>query len=89
VHRLVLQDGGRAGTRWAFNSINYLQLNRRIVHESQALKPHAPEEFMPGPQFQSDAELARVAGQIGATISHPVGTCRKGQAGEPAAVVDP
>ena len=53
-----------------------------------ALARYAPEEFLPGPKFQSDDELARVAGDIGTTIFHPVGTCRMGAADDAAAVVD-
>jgi choline dehydrogenase len=43
---------------------------------------------MPGPQFRSEEELARAAGDIGTTIFHPVGTCKMGAAADPAAVVD-
>ena len=32
-----------------------------------------------GPQFQSDDELVRAAGDIGTTIFHPVGTCKMGR----------
>lgn len=66
-----------------------IRLTRRIVNESVALKPHAPEEFMPGPQYQSEAELVQAAGQIGTTIFHPVGTCKMGRADDATAVVDP
>ena len=70
-------------------AIESLRLTRRIVTESEALKPYAPEEFMPGLQYQSDEELVKAAGNVGTTIFHPVGTCKMGRAGDPAAVVDP
>lgn len=70
-------------------AVEAIRLTRRIVNESAALKPYAPEEFMPGPQFQSEAELVQAAGQIGTTIFHPVGTCKMGRADDPTAVVDP
>ena len=47
-----------------------------------------PEEFKPGVQFQSDEELARLAGDIASTIFHPVGTTKMGRADDPMAVVD-
>jgi choline dehydrogenase len=64
-----------------------LRLTRRIV-ASSALARYAPTEFMPGPRFQTDAELAHAAGDIGTTIFHPVGTAKMGPAADPAAVVD-
>jgi choline dehydrogenase len=64
-------------------------LTRRIVTGTQAMKRHEPEEFMPGPQFQSDEALVQAAGNIGTTIFHPVGTCKMGRAGDSTAVVDP
>jgi len=66
-----------------------LRLTRRIVTGTRAMKPYEPEEFMPGPAFQSEEELMKAAGNIGTTIFHPVGTCRMGRANDPAAVVDP
>ena len=64
-----------------------LRVTRRIVAQS-ALAPYAPEEYKPGPQYQSDEDLARLAGDIATTIFHPVGTCRMGRADDPTAVVD-
>jgi choline dehydrogenase len=64
-----------------------LRLTRRIV-QMPALAPYAPREVRPGLQFQSDDELARLAGDIGTTIFHPVGTCKMGRADDPLAVVD-
>ena len=65
-----------------------LRLTRRIA-AMPALAAYQPREVKPGVQFQSDEELARLAGDIGTTIFHPVGTCRMGRAGEAGAVVDP
>ena len=64
-----------------------LRLTRRIAAQP-ALAKYSPQEVKPGVQFQSDDELARLAGDIGTTIFHPVGTCRMGAAGDPLAVVD-
>ncbi len=64
-----------------------LRLTRRIV-AAPALAKYRPEEFTPGPQFQSEEELAHAAGLVGTTIFHPVGTCRMGRPDDPLAVVD-
>ena len=64
-----------------------LLLTRRIVGQP-ALAKYRPQEFKPGAQFQTDAELARLAGDIGTTIFHPVGTAKMGPASDPMAVVD-
>jgi len=64
-----------------------LRLTRRIA-SMPALAPYAPRELRPGAQFQSDAELSKLAGDIGTTIFHPVGTCRMGRADDPMAVLD-
>ncbi|MBI1965668.1 MAG: GMC family oxidoreductase N-terminal domain-containing protein [Betaproteobacteria bacterium] len=66
-----------------------IRLTRRIVTGSRALKPYEPEEFSPGPQFRTEEELVRAAGDIGTTIFHPVGTCRMGRPDDPSAVVGP
>jgi len=52
------------------------------------LARYEPQEFMPGPELQTDDELARAAGEIGTTIFHPVGTAKMGPAADRAAVVD-
>jgi choline dehydrogenase len=64
-----------------------LKLTRRIV-AMPALAPYSPEEYLPGVKFQTDAELAAAAGDIGTTIFHPVGTCKMGTDDDPSAVVD-
>jgi choline dehydrogenase len=64
-----------------------LRLTRRIVLESKAFAPYGPKEYLPGPDYQSDDELAQAAGTYSTTIFHPVGTCRMGEA--EGAVVDP
>ena len=64
-----------------------LRLTRRIA-AMPSLARYRPREVKPGIQFQTDDELARLAGDIGTTIFHPVGTCRMGADGEAAAVVD-
>jgi choline dehydrogenase len=54
-----------------------IRVTRRIMAAS-ALARFEPEEFRPGPDFASDEELAKAAGDIGTTIFHPVGTCKMG-----------
>lgn len=60
---------------------------RRIVSQP-ALAKYQPQEWKPGVQFQSDEELARLAGDIANTIFHPVGTTKMGRDDDPMAVVD-
>ena len=62
-----------------------IRLTRRIVDQTP-LRKYRPEEFKPGPDFAADEDLAREAGNIAATIFHPVGTCRMGS--DAMAVVD-
>jgi len=66
---------------------NALRLTRRIV-QAPALARYDPEEILPGPQYQTEEELMRAAGDVGTTIFHPVGTCRMGVSNDPGAVVD-
>ena len=64
-----------------------LRLARRVAAQP-ALAKYAPDEFKPGREFQSDAELVKAAGDVGTTIFHPVGTCKMGTPSDPEAVVD-
>jgi choline dehydrogenase len=64
-----------------------LRLTRRIVAQP-ALARYQPQEFKPGTQFQTDEELARLAGDIATTIFHPAGTTAMGRADDRQAVVD-
>jgi choline dehydrogenase len=64
-----------------------LRVTRRIVGQP-ALAAFQPQEWKPGPQYQSDEELARLAGDIATTIFHPVGTTRMGADDDPLAVLD-
>jgi choline dehydrogenase len=64
-----------------------LRVTRRIVNQP-ALQKYLPEEYKPGAQFQSDAELAQRAGDIASTIFHPVGTTKMGREDDRMAVVD-
>jgi choline dehydrogenase-like flavoprotein len=58
----------------------------RRVCAADAMKRFAPSEFAPGPAFETDQQLADGIRQIGATIFHPVGTCKMGSGRD--AVVD-
>lgn len=61
---------------------------REIMAQS-AMEPYEPEEYKPGVQYQSDEDLARLAGDIASTIFHPVGTVKMGREDDPSAVLDP
>jgi choline dehydrogenase len=62
-----------------------VRITRNIV-SMPALARYCPQEFRPGLEFQSDAELAAAAGDISTTIFHPVGTAKMGE--DDGAVVD-
>jgi choline dehydrogenase len=64
-----------------------LRLTRTIVSQP-ALAKYQPREWKPGTQYQTDEELARLAGDIATTIFHPVGTTKMGRDDDPQAVVD-
>jgi len=65
-----------------------LRVTRRIAAQP-ALAKYKPEEYKPGVQYQTDEDLARLAGDIATTIFHPVGTARMGRMDDVMAVVDP
>jgi choline dehydrogenase len=69
-------------------AVRALRLTRRIVTETNVMRKYAPEEILPGPAFQTDAEMLKAAGNVGTTIFHPVGTCKMGRADDESAVVD-
>ncbi len=68
-----------------------LRITRKIVSQP-ALAKYQPQEWKPGVQFQTDDELAKLAGDIATTIFHPVGTTKMGKiegpCADPMAVVD-
>lgn len=60
----------------------------RQIMSAAALERYEPMEHLPGAQYQSDVELAKIAGEIATTIFHPVGTARMGVSSDRHAVVD-
>ena len=65
-----------------------LRTTRHIMGQP-ALQKFSPQEYKPGIQYQTDTELAKLAGDIATTIFHPVGTTRMGRDDDPMAVVNP
>jgi choline dehydrogenase-like flavoprotein len=68
-------------------AIDALKLARRIVAQP-AMVRYRPEEFRPGAEAQSDAELLAAAAALGTTIFHPAGTAAMGPDSDPMAVLD-
>ncbi len=64
-----------------------LRVVRRIASQP-ALARYQPQEWKPGPQYESDEDLTRLAGDIATTIFHPVGTTKMGRDDDPMAVLD-
>ncbi len=59
----------------------------RTIAQTSAMADYTLDEYRPGPEAKTDADLLEFARNYGATIFHPVGTCRMGTDSE--AVVDP
>ncbi|MBB3230920.1 choline dehydrogenase [Halomonas stenophila] len=68
-------------------AVESLRVTRRIAGQP-AFASYALEEVKPGVEYQSDDDLVRLAGDIGTTIFHPVGTAKMGRDDDPMAVVD-
>ncbi len=66
-------------------AVGGIKVARRIA-EAPSLKPHIISEYVPGAQFQTDAELLDAARRYSQSIYHPAGTCKMGS--DPMAVVD-
>src|SRR6185312_14616236 len=66
----------------AVESIKYA----RKLAATEALKPYIESEYKPGAAVESDHEILEFARENGATIFHPVGTCKMGS--DPMAVTD-
>ncbi|WP_152095362.1 GMC family oxidoreductase [Rhizobium dioscoreae] len=60
----------------------------RRIASRPALAKYRPQEWKPGPQYEKDAELLKLAGDIASTIFHPAGTAKMGVASDTTAVVD-
>jgi choline dehydrogenase len=58
----------------------------RRIAETQSMQAYVKSEYRPGPAAQSEDELLEFCRNYGATIFHPVGTCRMGSDAQ--AVVD-
>ena len=67
-------------------AVRAIRLTRKIASQPSFAR-YNPQEFKPGPAYESDEDLMRAAGDIGTTIFHPVGTCRMGS--DDQSVVDP
>jgi choline oxidase len=61
----------------------------RKIGEQPALQSWIKRESDPGPEIQTDEDLAEYARKTAYTAYHPSGTCRMGAADDPDVVVDP
>lgn len=68
-------------------AVDSLKLTRRLA-AAPALSRYSPEEYLPGADIRTEADMRVAAGQIGATIFHPVATAKMGVDSDPMAVLD-
>ncbi len=61
----------------------------REICNQPAMAPWVEREMLPGPQFQSDEQIANYASKLANTEYHWAGGCRVGDASDDGAVVDP
>ena len=80
-----ITDNNKSTTEYRQEPVDSMRFTRRIMG-ADALAKYSPEEWKPGPNAHSDAELLKAAGDLGTTIFHPVGTCKMGS--DAMAVVD-
>ncbi len=64
-----------------------LRLVRRIVGQAP-LARYRPEEFRPGAELTTEAQIREAAAQMCTTIFHPAGSAAMGPDGDPMAVLD-
>jgi choline dehydrogenase len=72
-------------------AVEGLKQTRKIM-QSDALKPFAPKEKLPGASITSDDDIALACAELGTTIFHPVSSCKMGKRdhnSDRLAVVDP
>jgi choline dehydrogenase len=58
-------------------TVEGIKFARRLA-ATTAMAPYVAAEYRPGPHTRSDAEILEFARNTGATIFHPVGTCKMG-----------
>jgi choline dehydrogenase len=61
---------------------------QRKIYQSDAFKPHATYEILPGEHVQTDEEILEFWRTEGMSVYHPVGSAKMGAAEDPTAVVD-
>ena len=68
-------------------SIEGFKIQRKI-YQSEAFKPHATHEILPGDNVQTDEEILEFWKNESMSVYHPVGSSKMGAAADPTAVVD-